>query len=732
MIKKKLQKIRVLSATDKMLQMASEDEAAIKQEYYWHAPKKKYQYGLYMRCRVMDGILKAAFFLTEPMKMGARLPAYELFIDKEAGKFLTYDRIKDKWLTAKLDMLTWPDYVRDSEKKWISAKDDQTVRQYLGMEHGGYRGLLDYQLKVRADELQRRHKRETDPWDLDLEQTPELPRDWDKWVSKVGIPENFIFYRYSRKGADRGYCTYCEREVPIFKPRHNKTGTCLRCRHRITFKSEGKTGWYLRTGMAYMYLLQRCTDGFMVRTFQGERTYKKGSFQEASVYCCEIRRTVCSKHGEPLRAYYWGEYKQKEMRWIKGQIIAPSKYWYRNYKGRVYGRTLPDLMRHELCRTGLGETARNLGRIDPENYLVILSRVPELELLAKGNLPFLLKEYLDSSYKLKEQVEGSKGSSLKHMLGIDSSRISRLRKNKGGIRFLKWLQYEKQAGELIPDNIIAWFCREKIMAEDLKFISDRMSLIQIYNYICRQMSETGMSSGEVLTTWKDYLSMAVRFHMDVGDAIVYRVRKLRQRHDELVEQCHRKDLGIRAGEILKKYPHVESVYEALGDKYAYADKNYTILVPKSIEEIMLEGEALHHCVGSSERYYDRINRQESYILFLRKSQDVERPYYTLEVEPDGTVRQKRTMFDRQEPDIEDATRFLRKWQKELAKRLSREDRMLAGKSRILRKQEYEELRENQVVINTGHLQGRLLVDVLTADLLENEELNAALPMAEAA
>ncbi len=722
----------MLSATDKMLQMASEDEAAIKQEYYWHAPKKKYQYGLYMRCRVMDGILKAAFFLTEPMKMGARLPAYELFIDKEAGKFLTYDRIKDKWLTAKLDMLTWPDYVRDSEKKWISAKDDQTVRQYLGMEHGGYRGLLDYQLKVRADELQRRHKRETDPWDLDLEQTPELPRDWDKWVSKVGIPENFIFYRYSRKGADRGYCTYCEREVPIIKPRHNKTGTCLRCRHRITFKSEGKTGWYLRTGMAYMYLLQRCTDGFMVRTFQGERTYKKGSFQEASVYCCEIRRTVCSKRGEPLRAYYWGEYKQKEMRWIKGQIIAPSKYWYRDYKGRVYGKTLPDLMRHELCRTGLAETARNLGRIDPENYLVILSRVPELELLAKGNLPFLLKEYLDSSYKLEEQVEGSKGSSLKHLLGIDSSRISRLRKNKGGIRFLKWLQYEKQAGELIPDNIIAWFCREKIMAEDLKFISDRMSLIQIYNYICRQMSETGMSSGEVLTTWKDYLSMAVRFHMDVGDAIVYRVRKLRQRHDELVEQCHRKDLGIRAGEILKKYPHVESVYEALGDKYAYADKNYTILVPKSIEEIMLEGEALHHCVGSSERYYDRINRQESYILFLRKSQDVERPYYTLEVEPDGTVRQKRTMFDRQEPDIEDATRFLRKWQKELAKRLSREDRMLAGKSRILRKQEYEELRENQVVINTGHLQGRLLVDVLTADLLENEELNAALPMAEAA
>lgn len=41
----------------------------------------------------------------------------------------------------------------------------------------------------------------------------------------------------------------------------------------------------------------------------------------------------------------------------------------------------------------------------------------------------------------------------------------------------------------------------------------------------------------------------------------------------------------------------------------------------------------------------------------------EDPYYTLEIEPDGTVRQKRTLFDRQHEDIEQATDFLRRWQK---------------------------------------------------------------------
>ena len=50
------------------------------------------------------------------------------------------------------------------------------------------------------------------------------------------------------------------------------------------------------------------------------------------------------------------------------------------------------------------------------------------------------------------------------------------------------------------------------------------------------------------------------------------------------------------------------------------------------------------------------------------------PYYTLEIEPDGTVRQKRTKFDRQEPDIKDAKKFLAEWQRVVAKRLTRGDR----------------------------------------------------------
>ena len=103
---------------------------------------------------------------------------------------------------------------------------------------------------------------------------------------------------------------------------------------------------------------------------------------------------------------------------------------------------------------------------------------------------------------------------------------------------------------------------------------------------------------------------------------------------------------------------------------------------------------------------------------MRRTSATDIPYYTLEVEPGGTVRQKRTNFDRQEPDIEDAKKFLAEWQNVVAKRLTASDRKKAANSRILREQEFEQMRQDNIIIYTGHLAGQRLVDVLTADLME--------------
>lgn len=682
--------------------------------------QETYEYALYLRCQVLNGILKVAVFLPDRMRLGGNLPAYELFINKERGDFLTYDRNRDKWLTAKLDLLAWPDYVRPSSKTWINPQGFSTIKSYLGIEHGGYTGLLEYQIKIRADELKRRHKRETDPWDLDLAQTPELPKDWEHWVRKVGIPEAYIFYRYVKKGADSGYCTYCEKQVPIRNPRHNKQGRCPCCRRRIMFKSIGKAGT-VDTEDRYMYLIQRCEDGFMIREFIGSGRYRKEQYQNPEYSHREIRRAIYDRNGHALRAYYWGDYKHSEMRWIATSLCSPSYggYGWSDYAGRVYGRTLPDLKKKELQRTGLVETIQGIGVIDLERYLAVLREVPQMEQLAKAGFHQLAYECIFDYRSFQKYFHKHDTGNLAKMLGTDAQGLKRLRENQGGRQFLNWLRYEKSTGKILPDTVIAWYCSQNISKDDLKFIRDRMSMIQIHNYMRRQMRESGMSSKEMLTTWADYLSMAQRFGMDTQDAIIYRARKLRQRHDELVARCNQKELCLRAGEVLKEYPHIEQIYDSIKSTYAFGDKDYTVIVPSCIEDIMLEGEHLHHCLGGSERYWERIERRESYVLFLRRTSDVKKSYYTLEIEPDGTVRQKRTMYDRQEADIEEAKKFLQKWQKEIAKRLTDEERELAKVSRVLRAEEFTQLRNDQVIIHTGHLAGHLLVDVLMADLMEN-------------
>ena len=61
----------------------------------------------------------------------------------------------------------------------------------------------------------------------------------------------------------------------------------------------------------------------------------------------------------------------------------------------VYGKTLTSLSKGELKRTGLVEAVA-AGVIDPEKYLAVLQKVPQLEQLGKANLTRLTNGCVDS------------------------------------------------------------------------------------------------------------------------------------------------------------------------------------------------------------------------------------------------------------------------------------------------------------------------------------------------
>ena len=683
------------------------------------------KYKCFARCRVESGILRVAFFFPDNLRAGGRKPSYEVFLDRAAEQYITYDRMADKWRTAKIDNLDWPYYVYATDGTWMSAADTKMLQSYLGGDRGGYYGVLDYQKKLLEERLVRRHRKITDAWDADLSPTRGLPKDWDRWVDKVGVQQNYIFYRYKKRGAKEGYCTYCGKNVALtVKPRYNLEGRCPICRHKVTYKSVGKLV-RLSTDWNCVYLLQPRPDGFIVREFWAARTYTMDSWKTPRVVCMEQLRTIYDDQLNP-RTYFWWDYKHRGFRWIRGlpnpSWLNPQSnyYCYGDRPGRVYGKGLSYLFRTKLSGTGMAQLLQgDHSFMNPNDYLFEKKKECFSEQLSKADLPKLASECMANGDMLLEAFKGGIRGGLTKGLALDTQRLGRLRRNDGGLAFLRWLRWEKERDTALDDKVIHRFSQWGIKPEDLSFIQDRMSPLQVHNYLRRQARESGEKVPQVFTTWKDYLSMAKKLGMDTNDAIVYRVRLLRQRHDELVARCYREDSRSMAADVLKQFPEVDNICHAIKEKYEYADKEYAVVVPDGVLDIIVEGKRLSHCVGGQECYWDRIQCHETYILFLRKVSDPEIPYYTLEIEPDGTVRQKRTKFDRQNSDIADAEKFLSKWQKVVSQRLTSEDRQEAAASRVLREQEFEQMRKDNVIIHAGHLAGRRLVDVLTADLMEN-------------
>ncbi len=713
MKKSQLKKLKCLNATKQIMEMAKK-EVPKRNEY---DNQESFGWGLFMRCQVEKGILKVSLFLTRDLRIGSRKPVYQVFVDREARDFVTWDSVLEKWRGAKVDYLDWPHAFWGTER-YMGPKDNKILQTYLGVSEGGYKGLLEYQRKIREEQLKKKHKKQTDPWDRYLEQVPELPKDWDHWVDKEGIGQNYMFYDYSRKKNQKGYCSWCEKEVSIEKPRHKKEGVCPVCSHKIQFKARGRAGSFW-TDKRYVYLLQECRDGMVLREFRAWRCYKKGEYENPDYICQEERRVIYGD-GMTARTFYYGVYKKRDFRWIETSNLSydrPSVYWQyfkEKYEGQLYGISLPDPECRGLMRTGLAQFARQREQTDPEQYLYHLRKKPYLERLVKCGLFRLAEEV----YNGKAEIKVKESSDFAKSIGIDRYRMKRLREHDGGSVYLKWLILEKHQGKEIPDLVIDYFSGYQMEPKDLDFISEQMSVVRIKNYLEKQHKLSGRLPKELLSTWADYLSMSFRLRRDITREIFFKPRNLLESHDEAVELCGNKEIAMRAVEVTKKYPDVDKICQSVKEKFEFADKKYRIVAPEKVEDIMYEGQALRHCADSSDIYYERIQNRESYIMFLRKAEEPDKPYYTLEVEPDGTIRQKRTVGDRQNKDLEDAVVFLRKWQEEIQKRLTLEDYRLAKESSRLRVEEFKKLREEKAKIWHGHLQGQLLADVLERDLME--------------
>lgn len=729
--KDELRKLRRLNATPAIMR---EGKVQITTKRYYGTVQES-KYSALCRAQQLGKVIKAAIFLPKDIQKGIETPRYEIFINAPGFQWITREldsKGKEvRWTKAMLwnlpEVSFWDGNIYNTQDaRRTFDKQLEGIGDYKGLQnkHGILR-LHQWQKMIKAEQIRKKEKKETAPWDEDMKLIPKLPGGFKEWMRKDACKDFYIFYEYKKNGAKTGFCSRCRTEVPIKNPRHGEKATCPHCRAKATFRASGKIKT-LGTEYYYGQIIQKITGGIVVKTLCQQQYYHGGpenpDYTKPHVITNELERFIILDSGK-MKKYIYGQYKNKYTRWIyDGDGLSRGDYYTSYYWGSritLYRRNFQ----------GIIKTSRVFERSAIERwpklpcgvvkYLITEKGNPAIEMLAKIGMFRLAETLLQMSYNSSLLDEGA--TEITKMLRIDTSRLKRLKAMDGDLKHLRWMQFEKLVDTIWPDEMILALGNNGIGPSDFGFIDPPVSYVKAYNYLIKQsaiMSETDLY--QVLGTWRDYHNMASQMKMNTRLDQISRPKDLKKAHDELILLKEKKGIEKEATALRKKYPKVEKHLKNL-EKFEYHAGDYLILAPKNIGDIVKEGMVLKHCVHTCDYYFSRIQTDESYLFFLRKATAPDMPWYTLEVEPSGNIRQKRTTGDNQNKDLEDAVKFLKQWQRYFVKRLTKKEKKLGERADVLRQENIAKLRAKDERIWHGKLAGKLLADVLEKDFMGIEK-----------
>lgn len=168
-------------------------------------------------------------------------------------------------------------------------------------------------------------------------------------------------------------------------------------------------------------------------------------------------------------------------------------------------------------------------------------------------------------------------------------------------------------------------------------------------YLCRR---TKLEQGfENPTESARYLVDYIKMQKDLGFEY--------EKYPSSLKKVH--DIAVMNTNILKKEIETKKFNEAI-EKEDYKGlelkmKNFSVVMPKSPDDLLKEGESLSHCVAS---YVKDVANGLCKILFLRENEHLDKSYMTIEVRGDSVIQFKGTSNRRgKESDLE----LLKEWAK---------------------------------------------------------------------
>ena len=156
----------------------------------------------------------------------------------------------------------------------------------------------------------------------------------------------------------------------------------------------------------------------------------------------------------------------------------------------------------------------------------------------------------------------------------------------------------------------------------------------------------------VVSEYRDYLEMCAKLGYDMRNTFVLFPKDLQAAHDRVQRR-----VKIRNNERARE--DFNAAMKSISRHLDFELDGMKIVMPSSPDELAAEGNALHHCVGG---YVDRIARKECIILFLRRCEDVSKPFYTVEVRDRKAVQVRGMQNADMTPEVRN---FIGRWERQV-------------------------------------------------------------------
>ncbi|EOJ59647.1 PcfJ domain-containing protein [Enterococcus faecalis] len=167
-----------------------------------------------------------------------------------------------------------------------------------------------------------------------------------------------------------------------------------------------------------------------------------------------------------------------------------------------------------------------------------------------------------------------------------------------------------------------------------------------------------MRKGERFSYYMDYLHMLEELNTPFTDDVLF-PKNLQLAHDNATNTLNLLERELEEQQYQERKIQLKALETEIDD--------LLFLAPHSLQEIVEEGQVLHHCVGS-QHYLEQHTNGTTTIIFIRRKEEPSMPYFTLEYR-NQQVTQIQGKRNRQEVP-EKIKQAVRQWQENLQHALS--------------------------------------------------------------